>query len=62
MSNSSNNSEGLKLSYEQAEFLLECINFWASKGPMEYVSGDGAVVMNYEEINQLFLDIQSRKF
>jgi hypothetical protein len=51
-----------KLSYEQAQFLMECITYYMNYEEFDFADEEGNVCLTFDQINQLFLDIQDRKF
>lgn len=57
-----NTKEDFKLSYDQATFLMECMRYYVNNEEFDYTDEDGNVILTSSEMNQLFLDIQNRRY
>ena len=51
-----------KLSQDQAQFLMECIRFYMNREEFDYKDEEDNVLLTYDQINELYRDIQDRKF
>lgn len=51
-----------KLSQDQAQFLMECIRYYMNREEFDYKDEEDNVLLTYDQINELYRDIQDRKF
>ena len=52
----------LSVTFEEADFLIHCIENWAGKDEPNFLGYDGEVMLTYEQIENLWRRIQDQKF
>lgn len=52
----------MNLDFNQADFLLHCIDVFAQGQDVSFIDYEGNVLMTSEQIKDLFLQIQEIKF
>ena len=52
----------LSVTFEEADFLMHCIENWVDKDEPNFLGYDGEVMLTYEQIENLWRRIQEQKF
>lgn len=52
----------VSLTFQEADFLMHCIEDWCGKCEDDFLDFDGTVMLTYKQIEELWERIQEQKF